>query len=178
MIGLLRYVGLANAAVWFGATVFFTLGAGPAAFSDDMRRLLGEANHPYFSGAIAQVLISRLIRLQIVCAGIALAHLFIEWAWLRKPLRRIETYLAVALTGLTLLGAFVWQPEIRRLHRMKYAVNLPAPQKEAAAQQLRHWHATAQVANLIGLIGLGCYLARMARSSDGPRFVPAFKLRS
>lgn len=177
-MGVLRYVGLVNAAIWLGATVFFTVGAGPAVFSDEMRRLLGEANHPYFSGAIAQVIITRLIRLQIVCAGVALAHLFVEWAWLRKPLRRVETYLALALAGLTLLGAFVWQPEIRRLHRMKYAVNLPAAQREAAARHLRNWHATAQGANLLGLVGLAFYLARMARPSEGPRFVPAFKLRS
>jgi hypothetical protein len=178
VIGLVRYLGLANAAVWLGATVYFTVGVGPAVFSEEMRRLLGEANHPYFSGAIAQVLIARLIRLQVVCAGIALAHLFVEWAWLRRPLRRLETYIAVGLTALTLAGAFVWQPEIRQLHRMKYAVNLTPAQREAAAHRLRVWHGTAQLANLLGLIGLAVYVARMARPAEGPRFVPTYKLRS
>lgn len=177
-MGLVRYIGLANAAVWFGATVFFTVGAGPALFSDEMRRLLGEGNFPYFSGAIAQVVMARLIRLQIVCAGIAVIHLLVEWAWLRRPLRRVETYSLLLLVGLTLAAAFVWQPEIRRLHRMKYAVNLTVAQRESAAQQLRLWHASAQGANLFLLVGLGFYLARMARPAEGPRFVPTYKLRS
>ncbi|MCS7089643.1 MAG: DUF4149 domain-containing protein [Verrucomicrobiota bacterium] len=178
MIGFVRFLGLANAAIWLGATLFFTVGAGPALFSDDIRRLLGEANYPYFSGAIAQIVIARLIRLQILCAGVALVHLLLEWAWLRRPLRRLETYCWAALAALTLLGAFVWQPEIRRLHRIKYAVNVTHEQRQVAAERLRSWHGSAQLANLCLLGGLAFYLSRMARPVDGPRFVPTYKWRS
>jgi len=58
VIGFLRIVGILNAAVWFGAAVFFTFGAGFAPFSAEMKRLLGSNNYPYFSGAIAQILIN------------------------------------------------------------------------------------------------------------------------
>jgi hypothetical protein len=176
--GLIRFVGLVNAAVWLGSGVFFTVAVGPAVFSDEMRALLGERNHPYFSGAIAQILVSRLFRLQIFCAGVAVAHVLAEWASLRRPLRRFETYWLAGLIALVLAGAFWWQPEIRRLHRIQHAINLPVAVREQAAQQLRWWHGTAQAGNLLLLAGLIVYLNRMARTSDTPRFVPSFKLRS
>ena len=67
MIGFLRFVGLMNAAVWFGAAIFFTFGIGAAAFSPEMKELLGPKNSPYFSGAIAQILIARYFHLQLLC---------------------------------------------------------------------------------------------------------------
>lgn len=178
MSGLLRFLGLVNAAVWLGAGVFFTAAVGPAVFSDEMRSLLGDRNHPYFSGAIATLLISRWFRLQIICAGLAVAHLLAEWAWLRRPFRRVETYCVAVLTALVLMGAFWWQPEIRRLHRIKHAVNLPVAVREEAGHRLRWWHTTSQAANLFVLAGLLLYLHRVARPADGPRFIPSFKLRS
>ncbi|MCX7866374.1 MAG: DUF4149 domain-containing protein [Limisphaera sp.] len=178
MSGLLRFLGLVNAAVWLGAGVFFTVAVGPAVFSEEMRSLLGDRNFPYFSGAIAGLLVSRLFRLQIVCASLAVAHLLAEWAWLRRPFRRVETYCVAVLTALVLMGAFWWQPEIHRLHRIKHAVNLPAAVREEAAHRLRWWHGAAQAANLLVIAGLLLYLNRVARPADAPRFLPSFKLRS
>src|SRR6266436_1420387 len=81
VIGFLRFVGLLNAAVWFGAAIFFTFAAGPAVFSQDMKDALRQ-NNPYFYGAIAQVLISRYFRLQLICGVIALLHLVMESLYL------------------------------------------------------------------------------------------------
>ena len=41
MIGLLRFVGILNAAVWFGTAIFFSFGAGLVPFSPEMKTLLG-----------------------------------------------------------------------------------------------------------------------------------------
>src|SRR5262245_4350950 len=78
-----------NAAVWLGAAIFFTLMTAPAIFSPDMRTLLGSQNYPYFSGAIAQIVIARYFVLQHWCGAIALAHLLVEWLYLGKPLDKI-----------------------------------------------------------------------------------------
>jgi hypothetical protein len=56
---ILRAIGLLNLSIWFGAGIYFTVSAGPAAFSQDMKDLLGPTNYPYFSGAIAQLMIGR-----------------------------------------------------------------------------------------------------------------------
>src|SRR5438045_1500065 len=67
LTGFLRFVGILNAAVWLGGGIFFTLGSAPAVFSRDMQSLLGREYYPYFSGAIAQVLIAKSFHLQIIC---------------------------------------------------------------------------------------------------------------
>jgi hypothetical protein len=44
MIGILRFIGIANAAVWFGSLIFFTVVVGPAFFSEGMINLFGAGN--------------------------------------------------------------------------------------------------------------------------------------
>ncbi|HEY9173589.1 MAG TPA: DUF4149 domain-containing protein [Verrucomicrobiae bacterium] len=177
VIGFLRFVGLLNAAVWLGAAVFFTFGAGPAAFSDEMKTLLGPKNHPYFSGAIAQVLIARYFTFQLICGVIAALHLFTEWLYLGRPMRRFTGYLLVGLLLLGLAGDFGMQPKIKRLHAAKYAVNATPQSREAAARSLAAWHGVAQSVNLLMLAGLVVYVWRVANPSEATRFVPAVKLR-
>jgi len=177
VIGFLRFVGMVNAAVWLGAAVFFTFAGGPAVFSDDMKALLGPNNFPFFSGAIAQVLIARYFRLQLVCGGIAVVHLFAEWLYLGRPMRRAAGYLLAVLLVFSLAGEFWMQPKIKALHHAKYT-NATPQSREDAAHALRIWHGTAQGVNLLLLAGLVVYLWRVAHPEESARFVPAVKLRS
>jgi len=75
VIGFLRCIGLLNAAIWFGAGIFFTFGAGPAIFSSDMQKLL-EAYYPSYSGMIAQIVIARYSNLGL---HVRLLRSFIFW---------------------------------------------------------------------------------------------------
>lgn len=168
---------MVNAAVWLGAAVFFTFAGGPAVFSDDMKTLLGPNNYPYFSGAIAQVLIARYFKLQLVCGAIAVVHLFAEWLYLGRPLRRFGSYLLVLLVAFSLAGSIWMQPKMRSLHHAKYTA-ATAQDREAAASALRVWHGAAQGVNLLLLAGLVVYLWRVAHPEEITRFVPAVKLRS
>ena len=169
---------MVNAAVWFGAGVFFTFAGGPAVFSDDMKTLLGPNNFPYFSGAIAQVLIARYFMLQLVCAGIAVAHLLAEWLYLGRPLQRFATWLLLFLLSLSLVGDLWMQPKIKRLHRAKYAVNATLLSRETAAHSLRAWHGVAQAVNLLMLAGLVTYLWRVTYVEDATQFLATTKLRN
>lgn len=166
-----------NAAVWFGAAVFFTLGIGPAVFSQDMRLLLGENNFRYFSGAIAQVLIARYFDLQIVCGLIALFHAFTEWLYLGRPLHRFWTGLLAGLLAVGLLGGFVLQPRIKHLHAIKYAQNRSETDRAAAARSLSLWHGFSQTVNVLMLAGLGLYLWRVAHPASTARFVTGVKFQ-
>lgn len=178
MIGFLRFVGLLNAAVWFGAALFFTFGIGPAVFSQEMRGLLGEHNYPFFSGAIAQVLIARYFDLQLICGLMALLHAFTEWLYLGRPLQRFWLGLLVGLFAAGLLGGWVLHPRIKDLHARKYAQSLPAPARVAAAGSLRLWHGVAQGINVLVLVGLGAYLWRVAHPVSTARFVSPIKFQS
>ena len=69
MLSFLRFFGVTVAAVWFGATVFFTCFAGPAFFTDEMKKLFP----PPYNGAIAEIVLGRYFILHYLCGFLALA---------------------------------------------------------------------------------------------------------
>ena len=175
MIGFLRFVGVLNAAVWFGGAVFFTFAAGFAPFSQEMKTLLGPNNYPYFSGAIAQILIARYFHFQLVCGVVAVLHLLAEWLYLGKFPRKVQAGLLVALCAAALFGGYWLQPKLKGLHATKYGVNTRPEIREAANRSFRAWHGVSQVVNLLLVGGLATYLWRAANPSDPTRFVSALK---
>ncbi len=177
VIGVLRFIGILNAAIWLGGAVFFTLGAGQVPFSSSMKELLTEANYPYYSGAIAQLLIAKYFSLHIICGAVGLAHLSAEWLYLGRPTRRSTLILLLCLFGFGLLGSTWLQPKMQRLHRQKHAPNLTQTVRDRAARSFRIWHATAQGFNLLVLGGLCVYVWRANNPPDPTRFVTAMQFR-
>ena len=175
VIGFLRFVGILNAAVWFGTAIFFTFGTGLAPFSAEMRNLLGPSNFPYFSGAIAQILIARYFTFQVGCVVVAVLHLFAEWLYLGKYPQKLQMALLIALAAVVLLGGYGLQPKLKALHATKYSVNTRPQIREAAGKSFRTWHGVSQVVNLLMVGGLAIYLWRATNPSDPTRFVSAAK---
>jgi len=175
--GFLRFFGLLNIAVWLGGSVFFTFGAGTAAFSPDMKTLLGNNNYPYFSGAIAQIFVNRYFHLQLICASIALLHLIIERLYLGKTVPQTWLGLLLVLFFLSLLGAYWLQPKMKLLHANKYSPSQPPAARQAADQSFRAWHAASQISNLLMIGVLGAYFWHLANPADPTRFLTTGKFR-
>ena len=178
MTGFLRFVGILNAAIWLGAAIFFTLGIAPAIFSGEMQTLLGRDYYPYFSGAIAQVLIARYFKLELICAIVALLHFMAEWLYLGKSAQKLWLGLVIGLFSLGIFGGFWLQPRLKELHTVRYAASTPRETRDAARQSFRTLHGTAQVINLLMLCGLGVYFWHVANPPDPTRFVSTAKFRS
>ena len=180
MIVLLRFVGILNAAVWFGAAIFFTFGAAPGIFSPELKRLFG----PAYPGLFAQSVVERFFLLQYCCGGLALLQQLAEWVYLGKSFHKITVGVLLGLCALSLLGGFALQPKMKEWHRIKYSTELyrrelyPPEQKARAARLFGVWHGVASSMNLLALGGLAFYLWRMANPGAGTRFVPAGKFRS
>ena len=177
MIGFLRFVGLMNAAVWFGAAIFFTFGIGPAAFSAEMKELLGAKNAPFFTGAIAQIMIARYFHLQLACSAVALLHLVGEWVYLGRTPRGLPLGLLIGLVVIGLVGGNLLQPKLKALHTTKYATNASLSTRETADRSFRVWHGISQGINLLMLTGLAIYLWKIGNPSDSTRFVSTSKFR-
>jgi hypothetical protein len=178
VIGFLRFVGILNAAVWFGAAIFFTFWSGSAPFSSEMKALLGPQNYPYFSGAIAQILIARYFNLQFTCSIVAILHLLAEWLYLGRFPRNSRLILLLGLCLVVALGGYWLQPRMKALYAVKYAQNQPLPVRESAGRSFRTWHAFSMGVNFLVVAGLAVYLWRVANPSDEMRFVSAAKFRS
>jgi hypothetical protein len=172
VLGLLRFIGLVNAAVWLGAGVFFTLGVGQAVFSDELKRIFDK----YYVGIIAQHLIGTYFTFHIICGCIALAHYLGETFLTRRAFRKWT--LAVILVPLLLgvLGAFVFQPKMRQLYQVMYRA--PAVEQRAPAEkQFKVMHGISQVLNLISIVCVGTAFWRLVNPPETPRFVSTQKFR-
>lgn len=177
MIGLLRIVGVANAAVWFGTAVFHTFFAAPAFSSDEMQAVLGAKNFPYYGGVISQLLLARYFQVNLVCAVIALLHLLAERLYLGRAAKKIWTVVIVTLFWISLLGVFWLAPKLRELHQARYQVSTPPAQREAAARSFRLWYGVFQGLNFFILVGVGGSLWRATHPPDDLRFVGSTKFR-
>jgi hypothetical protein len=174
VIGLLRFVGLVNAAVWLGATVFFLLGAEPAAVSPDMQNLLGATSFPFYSVAVAQLLATRYFHLYLACSVVALLHLMAEWLYLGKYPHRLWLALVFGLCLAGLLQAFWIQPRLTEWHRLQFT---RADQRERASRAYRTWRGMSLALEYAAMSGMFLYLWRMTHPSEPTRFLSA-KLRS
>ena len=177
MIGFLRFVGIANAAVWLGAAIFYTIVAGPAVVSSDMQRLLGQKYFPYFSGEVAQIVLTRYFHFHLACAVIALLHLAGERIYLGRTAHQLWVGLLAALFGFSLLGSVWLGPKLARLHRVQHALNASPTARETAAKSFRLWHGVFQGVNVLIIGGVAVCLWRVTNPPDELRFVGSPKFR-
>ena len=168
MIGFLRCLGFLNVAVWFGSAFFFTFAAGPAIFSEDMKQVLRQS-FPYYSGAIAQVVISRYFIVQQICGLLALIHIFAEQLYFGRTPRKRWLGFLVAMLALSLLGGYWLQPKLKNLHAVRYASATKPDVREAATQTFKLWHGISQAVNLVVIVGLGVYACRVATPPNSVR---------
>jgi hypothetical protein len=169
VIGFLRFIGVVNAAIWFGSAIFFTFVAGPSFFSEEMKHFFP----PPHNGLAAQILLKRYFFLHYCCGGVALVHLILERLYTGRTLERFTSGLLVAILGLSLLGGFWLQPKLSSLHRVAYR-GPTTEQRAEAAESFRAWHGVSQAINLFMTAGLLFYLWRVT-SLNHPARVPGFR---
>ena len=164
-----------NAAVWFGASLFFIVGLTPT-FFPAVEKHLGEV----WTGIITFMAFERYFALQYWCGAIALAHHVAEWVYLGRPLQRIMLAIVLGVFGIGLLGGLWLQPRMERLHSVKYAKadTYSQQQRVAASKSLRAWQGISRAIGVISLAALGVYMWRMGNPPNPPRFMPSSKFRS
>ena len=165
MQAFIRYIGVLNAAVWFGAVVFFTLAGGPAFFSDEM---LGFLPRPY-AGRAAEVVIGRLFVLQQWCAVIALLHLLVESLYFGRRGEARRAALVGGLLLMNLVGGYWLLPRMHELERIRYSPASTVAEAAAAASRFGLWHGLSQIVNLVVVISLAYCIWKLARPISAPR---------
>ncbi len=189
-----------NAAVWFGAALFFFLGVIPATASTDLKQLL-RGNFESYSGIIDHLYWDNFLALQLWCGMIAVAHQFAEWLYLGRRLQRLTTYLVAVLFCMVVIDGLWLQPQLERLHQAKFAYrktdqgfqpnnSFTQEQRIKATRSLNTWGRVAKITSLgmhshfslsnnwFALAGLGILLWRISTPTETLRFVPSNKFRS
>jgi len=168
--GFLRLVGIVNAAIWFGAGLFFAAGILPAVFSNEMRGVFHEtAADPYYSGTVAMLLFRRFFILQYVCGLVALLQLLAEKFYQGKAFPRLGGVLVLILLGMGLIGGFWLQPKMESLRQTRY-FGRTTEQKEEARHSFGLWHGLSQAANILILGGLLAHLVLVSRPVGPARY--------
>jgi hypothetical protein len=171
-------MGMLNAAVWLGATVFCSTAVLAALNSQDMVNLVGVKYFAQLSGAVTQIIFARLCQLQIACALLAWLHLLGEWLYLGRPPPRWLVALLTGLFTLSLMGSLWLGPKLRVLHRAQNTPQAQLEDRDRATRSFRWWHGVFQAVNVV-LIGGGLvYFWRVTKSDDSPRFVRPVNFRS
>jgi hypothetical protein len=180
-MGVLRFIGIVNAAVWFGSVFYFTLVAGPGLFSADMLQLFGGAGSgsaaKYWAGSVAQVLLSRYYNLNLICGSVAIGHLLAEWVLTGRPMRRRLLILILVIFSFGLTVGFWLQPKMHQWHWTMYGIGgkVTVVQAEKARRSFHTWHGIAQLANLMVLGGLTVVLWQLTEPVPTPRFMSQTK---
>lgn len=178
MIGFLRFIGLMNAAVWLGTTVFFAFGSWPACFSTGMLTVLrASAPDTYYPGAIAQVIMGRFYMISLACAVVALLHFLCQWLYMGRPSRKFSSVLVISLFVITLVGSNALAPALTRLNRHRFAAAQPA-ERQSATRRYQILRGVEEAFNILMIGGLVVYTWRIANPSDTLRFVSPVKFRS
>ncbi|HLP78425.1 MAG TPA: hypothetical protein VK327_16090 [Candidatus Paceibacterota bacterium] len=178
MIGLLRLIGVFNAAIWLGGAVFFTAVASPALNSGAVVTILQVRNSPYYSPAIGHVVLSGYFQFSIVCALVALLHLTIEWIYLGRPAsRKFPLGLLAGLLIYAMAGSNLLLPHMKTLHLTRFSAQAKAVDRVAAGKSYERWRTFTEVMNLMVVGGLVIYLWRITNPADTPRFISSVKFR-
>ena len=189
MIVVLRFIGVINAAVWLGASVFFTFGVLPVFFTGEIEHML---NGPFWPGIIAQMALERFFFLQYLCASISIAHLLAEWVYLGRALHRLTLGLLIGLLSVAFLGGFWLTPKLKKFYLTKsgsMAVQVGKFEEYSPARFSREeiaraqrsfsiWHGVSSSVNLLVLGGLVFYFWRTTATPDNTRFIGSTKFRS
>ena len=178
MTGFLRFLGVFNAAVWFGAVVFYLFGVSVLLNSTEAQALFGADHSDFFSRASQQIIQDRFYTIQWICAAVALVHIWTErWYLGRRTRRRWDGLLLGALI-LSLWGDNSLVSRLRQLHNGQHARDASPQLREASARSFRNWQRVATAMHLYLLFGAGACLWRAANPESGPRFLSTNKLRS
>jgi Domain of unknown function (DUF4149) len=199
VILVIRFIGVLNAAIWVGAAVFLTCAAAPAFFSSEAKVLQATGMHPFYAGAMAQLVLARYFYVQYICGAIAFSHLFAEWVYLGRALQRFTLTVLMGLLCLGFAGGLWLQPKLHRLNLTRYGMGkalvstntvptgastatndvsrayerlaIPPAERAVADKSFKFWHKVSMILNVFSLGGLVFYFWRVTHPPDNLRFV-------
>lgn len=168
MLSLLRAIGIFNAAIWLGSSLFFAFIVAPTLLAKPMAAAIGPFGS-FWVGYATQAVIAKLFWLHHGCATIALIATALEHLYAGKPTEKALTWVLLLVLGLGLIGGFGLQPVLKDLHLKKYQSRPNSPEQIEATKAFKIWHGVSQVANLICLAGIAFYLWKTAFPRTGQR---------
>ncbi len=166
MQSALRFVGVLNAAIWLGATLFFTVGAGPALFSEEAAAFLPRPHR----ARVAELVIGRLFVLQQVCGVVGLGLLLVDAIRAGRVVQRLSFAVVGGLFVASLIAGHMLAPKMHRLQQVRYSPRATPQEQAAAVRTFNVLHGLSQAMNLFVVAGLVFHLHQVSRLPGPPRW--------
>jgi hypothetical protein len=174
--GFLRFVGLFNAAVWVGGSVFFSFLAASVFFTPEVKAFAP----PPANGLVAQAVLGRYFALHYICGTIASLHLLIEWLYNGGGFPKRAIAIVCVLLGLALFGGKFISPKLTVWHQKKHQVELKIDGEQPLIETVEYtekvvqnaerkfavWHGVLQFINLAMVILLIWRFWRMTHPNE------------
>ncbi len=165
MIGLLRFTGLANAAIWLGASIFGAFVVLPAFFTPGFKAVI----HEPYNGLAAQMILHRYLALHYTCGTVAILHLIAGYLYSGRPADRATAATLAMVAALGVLEGVWLEPALKSLFAAKYDPRSTPAAREEAAHRFGPLHGLSQTANLLVLAGVCFYFWKLNRPAGGSR---------
>jgi len=181
VIAFLRFIGLMNSAVWFGAVVVFAALISPALASSEIVDLFGGARNPMspaYAVLAGEVIITKFVWIHFICGGITAVHLLVEWLYTGKAIRSLILYLAMLLITLGLLNGLILYPKMKELHRTRYTRGIEPARQQKATSMFSSLQQATEIIHWIMVGGLLIYTWKVATPGEQPRFNSTRKFKS
>ncbi len=169
VIRFLRFVGMANAAVWLGAAVFLVLGVEPGVYSTEMLEHLKKPFYDYFSLVLDALMRTQFLYFSVVCGAVALLHLMAEWLYLGRRVPRLTLGLVLVIISLVLLNCVWLRSHISALHEARFKAQPTAVQE--IQQSFARWKRVSTATDVLTIGCLALYLWRVAREDTPLNFL-------
>lgn len=174
MISFLRFVGVMNAAVWLGGTVFHLFAVAPFFGSSAVHWLLGELH----AGGTGLMLWHRFYGLQYLCIGIAWLHLLAEWVYLGRSVSKFNGWALSIGLSLTLTSHAEMSQGVEKAHWKRQNSNVSVVDRERALRVYPLWKGVWIATNAALGLTILAFSWKTLTANQGPRFMTQGRFRT
>jgi hypothetical protein len=174
VISFLRVVGLMNAAVWLGGSLYHLLAVGPFFSSAGIKWLIGD----FYAGGVGLMAWQRFYALSYLCISVALLHLVAEWVYLGRGISRFNGGLLCLLLTFTLLGNYQMDKVVAPAYYNRTSQKVSAEERARAERTYPLWSTIWNTSTVLLELGILIFSIRTLTVVQGPRFTTQTKFRT
>jgi len=165
VLPFLRIIGIANAALWFGASLFFLICIRSVFQSEQLTQLVP---HP-FSEASMHVLLAKYLVLLMLCAFVAIVQHCAEQWYAGRPIFRLRLGILLTLVVITFILKWVIFPSMTQQHIRAYRPTASQQDLQEGARAYRLWKTGFHFVHLFVVLGSFSQLWQVTRNQSSYR---------
>lgn len=162
VLSVLRIIGIANSALWFGATLLFLICIRSVFQSEAMTDLIPVP----FSEAAMHILLKNYLSVIFLCSCLAICQLWVIRWYQGRPIFYLRIYLLVILVVLSAILKWGLFPSMQEQHIKAYQKTATAEERQKGARSYRTWKTGFYFIHLIILGGSLSHLLHVTQGDN------------